>query len=116
MRAGGYGVLGEHGEQVGIGTHWELWAYAEALTPLEVLTVASLHGAYFVGLDHQTGSIEEGKLADLIILNSDPLEDIHNTTDIAYVMKAGNLYDDESLDMIWPEQKAFGQAAWTVID
>lgn len=112
IRAGGYGALGEHGEQYGIGTHWELWAYAEALTPLEALTVGSLHGAHFVGLDGETGSIEVGKLADLIVLDSDPLEDIRNTADIAYVVKAGNVYDDETLNRIWPDGRSFGQAPW----
>ncbi len=112
VRAGGYGAIGEHGEQFGIGSHWEVWAYAEALTPLEALTVASLHGAYFIGLDHETGSIEEGKLADLIVLNSDPLDNIRNTADIAYVMKAGRLYDDDTLDEIWPEQREYGPLPW----
>jgi hypothetical protein len=102
VRAGGFGALGEHGEQPGIGTHWELWTYAEALTPLEAITVGTLHGAYFVGLDHETGSITPGKLADLLVLNSDPLADIRNTIDIQYVMKAGRLYDDESLTVVWP--------------
>ena len=79
---------------------------------VEALTVASLHGAYFIGLDHETGSIEEGKLADLIVLNSDPLDNIKNTADIAYVMKAGRLYDDDTLDEIWPEQREYGPLPW----
>jgi hypothetical protein len=102
VRAGGYGALGEHGEQPGIGTHWELWSYAEALEPLEAIAVATLHGAYFIGLDHETGSITPGKLADLIVLNADPLADIRNSADIAYVMKAGRLYDDDTLREVWP--------------
>lgn len=102
VRAGGFGALGEHGEQPGIGTHWELWSYAEALTPLEALAVGTLHGAYFIGLDHETGSITAGKLADLVVLNSDPLVTVTNTADIAYVMKAGRLYDDGTLAEVWP--------------
>lgn len=102
VRAGGYGALGEHGEQPGIGTHWELWSYAEALTPAEALAVATIHGAYFLGLDHELGSITRGKVADLIVLNADPLADIRNTADILYVMKAGRLYDDETLSLVWP--------------
>jgi hypothetical protein len=102
VRAGGFGALGEHGEQPGIGTHWELWTYAEALSPLEAIAVGTLHGAYFVGLDHETGSITPGKLADLLVLNADPLADITNTLNILYVMKAGRLYDDESLAEVWP--------------
>ncbi len=112
VRAGGYGALGEHGEQVGIGTHWELWAYAEALTPLEALWVGSYGGAHYVGLDRELGSIEVGKLADLIVLNSDPLEDIRNSTDIELVVKAGNVYDPQTLDRIWPDSRPFGAAPW----
>lgn len=105
VRAGGFGALGEHGEQQGIGTHWEIWSYAEALRPLEALAVATLHGAYFLGIDHETGSITTGKLADLIVLNANPLDDIRNTADIAYVMKAGRMYDDETLDEVWPGRR-----------
>jgi Tol biopolymer transport system component/imidazolonepropionase-like amidohydrolase len=97
IRAGGYGALGAHGEQVGVGTHWELWSYASALTPLEALTIATKHGAYFIGLDEYLGSLRAGKFADLVVLNSDPLTNIRNSIDIAYVMKAGILYDDEDL-------------------
>ena len=112
LRAGGYGALGEHGEQPGIGTHWELWSYAEALTPLEALTVGSYGGAHFVGLDKEIGSIEVGKIADLIVLNSNPLDDIRNTTDIAWVIKAGNIYDGDTLDRVWPDQQSFGTPPW----
>ncbi len=112
VRAGGYGAIGEHGEQPGIGSHWEIWAYAEALTPIEVLRVASLDAAYFLGLHHETGSIEPGKLADLIVLDADPLANIRNTTAIRYVMKAGNLYDATTLDRIWPDQRRFGPTPW----
>ncbi len=112
VRAGGYGAIGEHGEQPGIGSHWEIWAYAEALTPLEVLRVASLDGAYFLGLHNETGSIKPGKLADLIVLDADPLVNIRNTTTIRYVMKAGNLYEAATLDRIWPERRRFGPVPW----
>ncbi len=112
VRAGGHGSIGEHGEQPGIGSHWEVWAYAEALTPLEALRVASLDGAYFIGLHHETGSIKQGKLADLIILDADPLANIRNTSSIRYVMKAGNLYDASTLNRIWPDRQKFGPAPW----
>jgi hypothetical protein len=112
VRAGGHGALGEHGEQPGIGTHWELWAYAEALTPLEALKVATLDGAYFIGLERETGSLARGKLADLVVLNTDPLRDIRNSADIAYVMKAGRLYDDESLTEVWPSRRTYGPIPW----
>ena len=112
VRAGGHGALGEHGEQPGIGTHWELWAYAEALTPLEALKVGTIDGAYFIGLERETGSLAKGKLADLIVLNADPLRDIRNSADIAYVMKAGRLYDDETLNELWPNPRPYGPIPW----
>lgn len=112
VRAGGHGALGEHGEQPGIGTHWELWAYSEALTPLEALRVATMDGAYFIGLERETGSLARGKLADLVVLNADPLRDIRNSADIAYVMKAGRLYDDETLSELWPTQRTYGPIPW----
>jgi hypothetical protein len=112
IRAGGFGALGEHGEQPGIGTHWEMWSYAEALTPLETLTIASRHGAYFLGLESEIGTLAPGKLADLVILNSNPLDDIRNTLDIAYVMKGGRLYDDDTLDEVWPDPRAYGPVPW----
>ena len=112
VRAGGYGAIGEHGEQPGIGSHWEIWAYAEALTPLEVLKVATWDGAYFIGLEKETGSIEVGKLADLVVLNADPLADIRNTADVRYTMKAGVLYDASTLDRLWPERRPLGRLPW----
>jgi Tol biopolymer transport system component len=97
IRAGGYATVGEHGENPGIGTHWELWAYATALPPLDVLRMATVNGARLAGIERDVGSITLGKLADLVVLNSDPLERIENTVDIAYVMKGGHLYDAQTL-------------------
>ena len=112
IHAGGNGAIGEHGEQPGIGSHWEIWGYSEALTPIEAITMATMGGAKFLGIDTDTGSIEVGKLADLVVLNSDPLKDIHSTADIHYVMKAGNLYDANTLDKLWPTKSPFGPAPW----
>ncbi len=107
LRAGAYSGLGEHGEQPGIGTHWEAWALAEAMTPLEVLTVGTMHGARFIGLESELGSIVPGKLADLVVLNGNPLADIRRTADIAYVMKGGWLYDGATLATLWPLRRSY---------
>ena len=112
VRAGGYGAIGEHGNQPGMGEHWEIWGYAEALTPLEALTVATLHGAHFVGLDEELGSIEVGKLADIVVLASNPLEDIRSTADIDLVIKGGTLYDGDTLDQLWPDSIPYGPVPW----
>ena len=109
---GGYGAVGAHAQQNGIGTHWEVWMFASALGPMGALEVASVHGAHFIGRSADLGTIEEGKLADLLVLNSNPLDDIRNTTDIEYVMKAGTLYDGDTLDEVWPEQKPYGNYYW----
>ena len=109
---GGWGAIGSHGQQHGLGSHWEVWMLASALGPMGALEVASLHGAHFLGADQDVGSIRTGKLADLLVLNSNPLDDIRNTLDIQYVMKAGRLYDDETLDEIWPNAKPYGPRPW----
>lgn len=101
IRNGGHGAIGEHGEQPGIGSHWEIWSYAKALSPIEALRMATYDGARFVGLERETGSIEPGKIADLIVLDADPLTDIRNTARIAYVLKAGNMFEAATLKPVW---------------
>jgi hypothetical protein len=112
VRAGGYAAIGEHGEQMGYGSHWELWAYATGLTPLEALKIATYDGAYFIGAHRELGSLKAGKLADLVILNADPMADIHNSADVAMVMKAGRLYQAGTLDEVWPTPTPYGRIPW----
>ena len=63
--------------------------YASALGPMGALEVGTMDGARYLGMEQDLGSITVGKLADLDILNKDPLDDIHNSADIEYVMKGG---------------------------
>jgi Tol biopolymer transport system component len=109
---GGYGAMGSHGEHHGPAAHWEVWMAASALGPLEALRVASLHGAIFLGAQEDIGSIEVGKLADLMVLNANPLENIRHTADMQFVMKGGILYDADTLDELWPRERPFGPYYW----
>lgn len=109
---GGHTVIGGHGEHHGLAPHWEVWMASEALGAMGALEAATKEGAYFLGANEDIGTLEEGKLADLLILNSNPLNDIKNTLDIQYVMKGGKLYEDDSLDQVWPVKKDFGIKYW----
>jgi Tol biopolymer transport system component len=113
VEAGGKVGLGGHGQLDGLGDHWEIWALASGgMKPHDVLRVATLFGAQAIGFDHDLGSLEPGKLADLIVLDANPLDDIHNTNTIKYVMKNGRLYEGETLDEVWPRQRKLPQPWW----
>jgi len=105
-KAGGLVGVGSHGQLQGLGYHWEMWMLASGgMTPLEVLRCATVNGSRIIGRPQDLGSIEAGKLADLVILDKNPLEDIHNTNTIHWVMKNGELFVGDTLDQVWPEQK-----------
>lgn len=93
--------VGSHGQASGIAIHWEMQLLAEGgMSPMRILRAATINGAHTYGLDHQLGSIEPGKLADLIVLDRDPLADIRNTNSVRYTMVNGRLYDSESMNEI----------------
>lgn len=100
---GGLVTLGGHGELQGIQNHWEMWLLASGgMSNHNVLKVATINSAKAIGLDQDLGSLEKGKLADLVILSKDPLDNIKNTTAIEFVMKNGVLYNGSTLNQIWP--------------
>jgi len=100
--------VGSHGQLQGLGYHWELWAMASGgLTELEALQIATLIGAEAIGLDQDLGSLEPGKIADIVILDKNPLEDLRNTNTVSYVMMNGRLYEADTLNEIYPRSKAF---------
>jgi Tol biopolymer transport system component len=105
-RAGGLVGIGSHGQLQGLGYHWEMWMLASGgMAPMEVLRCATVNGSKIVGRPQDIGTIEAGKLADLLILDKNPLDDIHNTNSVHWVMKNGELFEGATLDEIWPEQK-----------
>ncbi len=117
VEAGGRAGVGSHGQLQGLGYHWELWAMQSGgLSEHDALKVATLHGAEAIGVDTDLGSLEVGKLADLIVLDSNPLEDIRNTNTITHVMKNGRLYLGDSLDEVWPRQQEMPDLWWSNVD
>lgn len=86
--------LGAHGQLQGLGAHWELWMLQQGgMSNLEALRAATLNGAQYIGMGSEIGSLEAGKLADLIVLDANPLEDIRNSEHVQYTMVNGRLYD-----------------------
>ncbi|MFB3129336.1 MAG: amidohydrolase family protein [Lysobacteraceae bacterium] len=113
IRAGGRVGIGSHGQLQGLGYHWEMWALSMGgLTPLEVLRAATRHGAEIIGYAQDLGSIEPGKLADLVVLARNPLDNIRNTNSIRYVMKNGELFEGDTLNQLWPVEKELPPLWW----
>ena len=89
-------TLGAHGQLQGLGVHWELWAMGGpgAMTPHEALRAATIDGARYLGLEGEIGSLEPGKLADMVIVDGDPLKDLHDSVRIWRVLKNGEVVAD----------------------
>jgi len=117
VEAGGRVGLGGHGQLQGLGVHWELWTIASGgMTAMDALRVGTIFGAEAIGLGRHLGSVEAGKLADLLVLEANPLDNIRNTNTIRYVMKNGRLYEGETLAEVWPRQRPMPKQWWMAND
>ena len=113
VNGGGKVGLASHGEVQGIGAQWELWMMASGgMKPHAALKAATIDSADAIGFRKDLGSLEVGKLADLIVLDANPLDDLKNSAKIAEVMKNGRLYDAATLNETYPRQKALDPQWW----
>lgn len=98
--------MGAHGQLQGLGAHWETWMLAQGgMSNLEALKAATINAAEYIGAANDIGSLKEGKLADLIVLSKNPLENIENTQAIDMVMSNGRLYDADTMNEVGNEPK-----------
>jgi len=105
--------LGSHGQLQGLGAHWELWMLHQGgMSNLQALRAATMNGAKYIGMDAEIGSLETGKLADLIVLDKNPLDDIQNTEFVRYTMVNGRLYDAATMNEIGNRDLPRGKFYW----
>lgn len=101
---GGSAQVGAHGQREGLASHWEMWMFHQGgFTPWEALRAGTIDGARYVGLDGDIGSIEVGKLADLVVIDGNPLEDLRRSEYVEYTMLNGRLYEASSMNQIAPD-------------
>jgi Tol biopolymer transport system component/imidazolonepropionase-like amidohydrolase len=116
VEAGGRVTLGAHGQLQGLGPHWELWAIAQGgMSNHDALKCATIHGAFGLGIDHVVGSLTAGKLADLVVLDRNPLDKIENTDSVRWVVKNGEVFDGNTMDQVWPVAKPRPKFNWEAL-
>lgn len=95
--------IGAHGQQPGIASHWELWSFVRGgMSPIQALRTGTIDSARSLGMEQDIGSLEVGKLADLVVLDADPTENIRNSDKVHRVMIGGRLYDPLTMNEVAP--------------
>lgn len=97
--------LGAHGQRNGLAAHWEFWMMEQGgMTPHEALRVATLEGAQYLGMENDIGSVEVGKLADLVVIDGDVLSDLRSSTSVKWTVLGGRVFQSATMAEIWPSQ------------
>ncbi len=113
LRAGGHLQLGAHGQLQGLGAHWELWMLGQGgLSPLEAIRCATHYGAWYLGLDGELGSLDQGKLADFVVMAKNPLERLENSDSIELTCANGRLFDARTMAQQLPEARPRPRLQW----
>ena len=98
-------MLGAHGQREGLAAHWEMWMFEQGgMSPHRALIAGTINGARYIGMEADLGSLEAGKLADLIVLEENPLENLRNSELVRYVMVGGRLFDALSMNEVAGEK------------
>ena len=98
--------MGAHGQMMGLGAHWEMELFTHGgFSNYDAIEIATINGFKHHGLDHKLGSIEPGKLADMVIMTKNPLDNIRNTRSIEYVIKNGIVYSGNDAEQEFPEKE-----------
>jgi hypothetical protein len=99
--------IGAHGQREGLGAHWEIWSMVQGgFSPWEALRGATIDGAASLGMDHEIGSIEAGKLADIMIVDGNPLDDIYRSEYVSHTLINGRLYEAATMNQVAPDKTA----------
>ncbi len=110
------GVLvntGGHGQREGLATHWEMWSFVRGgMSPMQALSAATINPATYLGMDGDLGSLEVGKLADLVILDANPLDDIRHSDKLSHVLLNGRLYIAATLEEVVTGDKKLNPFWW----
>jgi imidazolonepropionase-like amidohydrolase/Tol biopolymer transport system component len=103
--AGGLITAGAHGQLQGLGAHWEIWALTHGgMSPMNAIKAATINGAIYLGMDDDLGSIETGKLADIVVMDKNPLEQIENSDSVSLTVINGVVYDANTMNQLWPQE------------
>ena len=105
--------MGAHGQLQGMGAHWELWSINQGgMTNLETLKTATINSANYIGAGKDIGSLEAGKLADILVLDENPLVDIQNSNTIRYTIANGRIYESATMNEIGNQPKERTNFYW----